>query len=229
MNLHTIDGEPVELSRVIKAGIAMADPTEKYCDPSAYEVAVAIALARNSVAGGVARTTLDLLNFPPNTEVRPSILDIGAGTGLLSGRLSKQGADVTATDISQAQLDYIQAHNRASHTEILDFNKPFGFPNDHFHGVVTLAANRYIEKLLDFAKEVHRILKPEGVFVWPFFWQDNIEFIKSQRGLISPSGFSQILGDVGFRDHYVSVQDTIKNGALIFPHWAAPVYVIGRK
>jgi len=228
MNLHTSDGEPISITRVIKAGAGLLGHTKGYTDPAAYEIFVSTFLARNNVAKNMAHTTVKLLakSFP--ALISPEILDISAGTGLFSGALTRLGATVTATDISPQQLDYLESHKRAARTKIMDFNSPFDFADGTFDGVVTLAANRYIKNLQAFASEVHRILKPGGIFIWPLFWQDNMTFIKTQHRIITPNSLARILKRAGFSEHKILILDSIKDGALIFPKIAAPTYIFGK-
>ncbi|MEI6462300.1 MAG: class I SAM-dependent methyltransferase [bacterium] len=223
MNFKTIDGEKVSILRVLKAGISILNPNKPYVDPQSYEVAVNLGLNRGKVAQELAKS---IRKLSPNAK---NVLDIAAGTGMASKYLTEVGFDVTATDVSKEQVNYIREKKRAKSLIVMDFNQKFPFPNSTFDAVTTLAANRYILDLEQFATEVYRVLIPGGTFVWPIFWQDNIDFIRTHRKIITPDNFIDILNNSGFTAYKIKSASSFVDLRRIIPSLSKPTYIIGEK
>ncbi len=103
--------------------------------------------------------------IPPDSRV----LEIGCGSGRDAAFLASVGHEVTALDASAGMTD--QA--RKLHPGISFLHAPVPLPSDHqllqesFHGIVSLAVLMHIpnEELFDFAYQVKRLLKYQGVFI----------------------------------------------------------------
>jgi ubiquinone/menaquinone biosynthesis C-methylase UbiE len=135
-----------------------------------------------------------------------SILDIAAGTGIISRELTRGGYRVTACDINENALRYLQRNCPKVEVIKCDMNQPFPFESESFGGVTSVWANRYIRNADAFLSEVHRVLVPRGVFVWPVFKID-VGLWKIHAGLSAPTAFRSLedrLRTAGFsRIHFI--------------------------
>lgn len=97
-----------------------------------------------------------------------TILDLAAGTGIVSERLAKKGFDVWATDHDVRMIEKIDLGEKVK-VKQLDYNKKFDFENNFFEGATILWGNRYISNIEHFLAEMFRVLKSGGIFYWPLF------------------------------------------------------------
>lgn len=98
------------------------------------------------------------------------VLDLACGQGIFS-RLLKQGkAEVTGVDIARELIDIAEKKNRTEHISIRYFATPsddlYMIKNKTQDVVVCILALQNIEKLQDTLKEVSRILKKGGKFLF---------------------------------------------------------------
>ncbi|MBR9682839.1 MAG: class I SAM-dependent methyltransferase [Candidatus Aenigmarchaeota archaeon] len=100
------------------------------------------------------------------------ILEIGCGGGQCSIAFAKEGANVTGVDISEEQLKY--AENLAKKNKVKvkfvqsDVQTLKQFKSNGYDIVFSTWALQYIPDLKKCFKEVHRILKKNGLFVFSF-------------------------------------------------------------
>jgi len=100
----------------------------------------------------------------------PPILDIACGTGDLSFEALRQTPDarITGVDLAQPMLDLFRAKAEAkgvaAHIERGDVEN-LQFAADSFEGVTIGFGTRNFTDLLRAFQEIHRVLKPGGVFV----------------------------------------------------------------
>jgi 2-polyprenyl-3-methyl-5-hydroxy-6-metoxy-1,4-benzoquinol methylase len=95
------------------------------------------------------------------------ILDLGAGTGALSIPFARQGARVTATDISEGQIDAARQSAKQNNVNVTFKVAPSeetGFP-DHSFDVITASMSWGYFKLDKMLVEVPRLLKRPGRLV----------------------------------------------------------------
>jgi ubiquinone/menaquinone biosynthesis C-methylase UbiE len=96
------------------------------------------------------------------------ILVLGSGSGKSSIGLAKQGADVTAIDISSVQIKKSQALAAKQGTTVTfltaSFNDLSGFNDAQFDSVFSSYALQYTDQLDKVFGHVARLLKPEGRF-----------------------------------------------------------------
>lgn len=155
-----------------------------------------------------------------------AFLDIAAGTGRTAKLLVEKGyTNITAFDLHQNMLDALA--NTGIHTAQGNMNERFGFADNSFDAAYTLWSNRFMENPLHIAQETHRVLKDDGIFVWPIFinelrvWQD-----LSRRE--NPITIATIVGSLEFAG--------FKNITLhtpefpMYPNYTnPPVYLVAKK
>lgn len=104
--------------------------------------------------------TLELLGEIKNKKV----LDFGCGTGIYPKILSERGAQVSGFDISEEMLKIAQENNpELDLRHGSGYNIPF---SEKFDIVVASLVMGYIEDWDDVFKEIRRVLKKDGYFVF---------------------------------------------------------------
>lgn len=95
-----------------------------------------------------------------------SLLDIGTGQGGDARYFQSQGYDITATDFSQEALSHAKSNSEGIRYMHLDTAEGLPFENGSFDIVYSHLALHYFDKKTtkEIFKEIHRILKPNGVF-----------------------------------------------------------------
>jgi ubiquinone/menaquinone biosynthesis C-methylase UbiE len=96
-------------------------------------------------------------------------LDVGCGSGLVSRYLAQEyGGEVTGIDIDPEQIEL--ARRDAAGVENVRFLEAdaaeLPFQENSFDIVFSLGALHYISNWLDVLKEIKRVLKPDGYFVY---------------------------------------------------------------
>jgi SAM-dependent methyltransferase len=135
-----------------------------------------------------------------NNNAPRRVLEIAAINGMLSQDLKQRSFDVSVMDIDQSKLNSIKKEAPTVKTINADMNAQLPFEDFTFDGVTTLLANRYITKPEHFLQEVHRVLKPQGVFIWPFLKEENLDWIVNAglSNAISPEALAKIAKEKGF-------------------------------
>ncbi|MBN2086906.1 class I SAM-dependent methyltransferase [Candidatus Peregrinibacteria bacterium] len=105
-------------------------------------------------------------NLTPYIELTKGkkVLDAGAGTGRLSVKLKKAGADVTALDISPEMLHLLSQKNHDIKTIEGDM-EDMPLEDESFDMVFSTLAMVHLKKIEPFMDEVYRVLKDDGIFV----------------------------------------------------------------
>lgn len=90
---------------------------------------------------------------------------MGCGQGAASLFLTREGFDVTAVDGSHSALqklaDRLTKENLPGECVCTDITNTY-FPEASFDGLVDIVALAHNENPYDIAKEMHRVLRPEG-------------------------------------------------------------------
>ncbi len=98
------------------------------------------------------------------------ILDLGCGTGRHAIFLAKKGAVVIGIDFSSEMLREAKKNAKRSRVKInfkkRDITKKLPFKNNSFDIVLCSLVFNHIKNLAPIFKEVSRILKPSGVFIF---------------------------------------------------------------
>ena len=104
------------------------------------------------------------------------VLDVGAGTGRLSGELFKNGCEVIAADTSDVQLDYLKRKfPKIEICIVKDEHLPFD--DNTFDTVTSVDMLCHFDNWQVFLKEHIRVLKPGGVCIFSCNNKDNLSSI----------------------------------------------------
>lgn len=179
---------------------------DTYRDPELYDKGAYSRLyRRDNLARGVADVAL--AHFPLEQD-NTNILDIGAGTGILSMELAGRHHTVTALDLFKPQL--MRLREKAAAADLAqnilpvqaDMNKGLPFADDSFGAVVSLRATRYVDNFDSWLDEIHRVLEPGGSFVLPVFAVDTIPWKRNaNEGVHQPTTHHNVKAailDAGF-------------------------------
>jgi SAM-dependent methyltransferase len=102
-----------------------------------------------------------LLDVLLATEPGLRVLDVGAGSGTFTNRLSAKGFDVTSTDVTDEALDVLRA--RVSGTVVRADATALPFPAESFDAVVLAEVLEHVEDDAGALSEAARVLRPRGV------------------------------------------------------------------
>lgn len=114
-------------------------------------------------------TTLKLLG---NVK-RKKILDLGCGPGFYLKKLKKKGAKIKGIDLSKELIRIAKQENPDIEIKQGDITKKLPYKNSEFDAVISPLVLGHIRNWNNVLKEVKRILKNKGVFVFtigvPFY------------------------------------------------------------
>ncbi len=155
----------------------------------------------------IAKSTLSHLEAIRASELKEAlsyfplegrVLEIGAGTGWQAKALAAKGYNVSAIDVSVSNLKAERIY------PIIDYDgKEIPFGNNTFDIVFSGNVLEHIEHIYEFQKEIHRVLKPNGVAIhvlpsssWRL-WSNITEILKKWRiplvhGEIAVNAFVEI-------------------------------------
>lgn len=96
------------------------------------------------------------------------VLDLGCGPGVYAQHLLEQGAEVTAVDASEAMVEIVQEKFAGKvHAYAQDLS--LGLPeekDDSYDVIICPLTVHYIEDVIPLFKDINRVLKSGGVFVF---------------------------------------------------------------
>lgn len=200
-----IPPEPMQESRLATLRNYFRPGFRDYSDPAEYDAGALGPLCRR---GNLANGVTDVVAEHIPRALGATVLEIGAGTGILTQELARRGYDTTALDLSEDQLGQLQKKAAGINAEgsitpvHADMNQKLPFDNDTFASAVSLRATRYIDDFDSWLSEIHRVLKPEGSFVLPVFAIDTLPWKQnSKAGIRQVTTHRNIMAailDVGF-------------------------------
>jgi len=145
------------------------------------------------------------------------ILEIGCGGAQCGIALAKKGANVTGIDISEEQLDYAKELTRKNNVEI-KFHQGNIESLDQIESksqdiVFSSWALLYIEDLEKCFKEVNRVLRDGGIFVFslnhPFWINIDKENMKIKRSYFDIGFYSNIKYNAKWSAYHYKISDFI--------------------
>ncbi|MBN1360271.1 MAG: class I SAM-dependent methyltransferase [Sedimentisphaerales bacterium] len=114
---------------------------------------------------GNLQTNLDFLAQTRLLKAGDKILEIGCGIGTVVFELSRQGYDVTGTDISQVAIEYGRAKYGDIRLEVQPAEK-LAFDDEAFDVVLSFDLFEHIASIDRHVAEVRRLLKPQGYYLF---------------------------------------------------------------
>ncbi|GEM_PF-2473804 len=212
-----------------------------YQNPDQYEEgAMSKLYRRDNLARGVA----DVIEANSADSKHRKLLDIGAGTGILTLELAKRGFTTTALDLFVEQLGKLQEKAAVANlgkqitTVQADMNESLPFQDNSFDAIISLRVTRYIADFDHWLSEVRRVLEPNGVFVLPTFLVDTVPWKRhSKKGIFqetSVKGMTQRITNAGFEvdrqasKKYEDVVD-IDQGKRDVPFYYKPTFIVAKK
>ncbi len=155
-----------------------------------------------------------------------SILDIGCGTGLHDIELSKIGYTVTGIDISCDMIDVAKSNLQKTPQKI-DFihdpNQKF-CQNEKFDVIVSLfhvMSYQTTQLELDrIFQSVSRNLKPNGIFIFDYWYSPSVEFLKIEKReksiIIDGDKVTKIVSPTGVGLNLFNIDITLKSKSKSF-------------
>jgi demethylmenaquinone methyltransferase/2-methoxy-6-polyprenyl-1,4-benzoquinol methylase len=104
-------------------------------------------------------TLAKLLDLPING----TLLDVGGGTGRVSGFLTDQVGKVIIADLSEKML--LQTHTKDSLSPVCSHAEKLPFPDGYFERVIMVDALHHVCDQEETAQELWRVLKPTGKLI----------------------------------------------------------------
>lgn len=138
---------------------------------------------------------VDGLGLPPAARV----LDVAAGTGLISELLGGRGYAVIALDLSAEMLEHAR---RRGTSAVLGAAESLPFPDATFDGLTFGYLLRYVDEPLETMRELARVVRPGGVIgmvefgrprgVWGPPWWLYTRVGLPAAGLLAGSGWTRV-------------------------------------
>lgn len=173
----------------------------KHWDANLYD-------ARHSFVWRYGLEVLDLLSPQPGERV----LDLGCGTGHLTGKIAESGAAVVGIDKSSSMIEQARANYPTLRFEIAD-GRDFQF-DEPFDAVFSNAAIHWMPEPGRVAASIFRALKPAGRFVAEFGGKGNIRALHAGVYDAIAAGGWEPPAEAGFRYYptigeYASVLEAV--------------------
>jgi ubiquinone/menaquinone biosynthesis C-methylase UbiE len=167
-----------------------------------------------------------------------NILDLGCGTGELSNQIKLQGANVVGVDVSQQMLEKASINYPDIEFKQADAQQNLDFEANSFDAVFSNAALHWMINPTSVIKNIHKILKKNGKFVFEMGGKNNIQKVLNsldkaaqkyeisdyslQNFYPSISEYSSLLEQNGFIVKYAVLfeRPTLLQGEDGFKNWA---------
>lgn len=203
-----------------------------YSDPETYNHVVEKIFKRTTFA----KDLVEVIK-KENKKEDANTLDLGSGTGAISLELARKNPrmSITSADYSQDMLQKLKQESQNNgfsiNTVNIEFNQRFPFEVNSFDIITTANANRYIENMPIFIDEIKRVLKSEGVFIWPILLMDRPQW-KRNAGIKQPTSsrkIKKILENSGFEVKREYLKPLFRGIFKGIPIYTIPTYLIIRK
>jgi malonyl-CoA O-methyltransferase len=121
---------------------------------------------------GIGERLLQFLSLDP--ESTPVILDLGAGTGYCSRRIARQNARVIDLDLAPAMLGEARSREDRETDYVCGDAESLPFTDQCMDIVFSNLMIQWCGDLQELFREVHRILKPGGSFLFSTFGPETL-------------------------------------------------------
>ena len=114
------------------------------------------------------------------------VLDLGCGIGQFTDYWIRSGFQVVSGDISANALNALKARTPSANTIALDMRQPLPFSDGTFDVVFANLSIHYFDEktTLALSREIHRILKPGGLFMGSVNSSAAYEIVKDKATLL---------------------------------------------
>ena len=117
-----------------------------------------------------------LIQLNPFIQPKSKILDLGIGTGAGSIAFKREGHSITGIDGAEKMLEICKAKEIADDLILHDLEKtPYPLNDSLFDAVISNGVFHLIHPISPVFKEVKRLLKPRGFFVFTFEKDSELE------------------------------------------------------
>ncbi|MBN1314655.1 MAG: class I SAM-dependent methyltransferase [Anaerolineales bacterium] len=113
---------------------------------------------KNNLAGGIAAAILDSVPGQNGS----CFLEIGTGSGRITGPLQESGVRLVGVDISHSKLERITRRPNLSLAQADAGQLPF--PPQTFNAVITVHVMHLLDNPIQAIQEIHRVLLPAGFY-----------------------------------------------------------------
>ena len=108
------------------------------------------------------------------------ILDIGCGDGRFTVPLAKRCKRITGIDSSKEMLELARKKSKNIEYKKVDVEKGLPFKDNSFDKILCILVIDHMKKLDFFYKEVHRVLKKDGSFLFDEFVSNMVQPIRTR-------------------------------------------------
>lgn len=170
-------------------------------DSRMYDLVACHYFGREKLAKQIASKFLKYIDLDPSLA---TICDRAAGTGIITKALVEAGFKVRASDLSRSQLGELS--KKFKDVIVVEENlndNIIGVGDSTVDGLVAVAADRFmtVEGQKIFVREAKRVLKTDGILIWPTFFGEyiigKIKYGRQWQG--SPKEKIKLLEENGFK------------------------------
>lgn len=151
-------------------------------DPRDYDL---ITVGRSLLGKAIVDKLSEFVPPTSSSGKKARVLELAAGTGIITKALADRGYEVIGVDLSERALSRLKSKLPDIAVSQVDFNEGLNFADDSFEAITSVWANRFIKDTDYLLQEIHRVLKPGGVFLWPIFPTESRNWKRlSKRGVM---------------------------------------------